>query len=134
MSFGDHILLAGESTIRNVFVGLLYLFTFPIWFTLLPFLAGFFVWRNSNHWAEVLAPLPGINSTGGLLAGGFAFVYVFVLFGLLGAVLPSDTADTTGQSAPENEVGVSRYTNYVSSYRDSITSLDSADTDGIERS
>lgn len=90
MELGDRVpLIIAGSTGRNVVVGIGYLFTFVIWMVLLPFIAAIFVWRNSYRWAEMFSALLGINARGGLVAEGVAFVYVIVLFGILGAALLS---------------------------------------------
>ena len=75
MNFADRVpLMVAGSTGRNVIVAIGYLFTFVIWLTLLPVIAAIFVWRNSYGWAEMFSALPGIKPSGGLVAGGVAFV------------------------------------------------------------
>jgi len=87
MTLTDRIpLMQPESTTRNVVVGIGYLLTSWIWVIFLPFITALFVWRNMYGWADALDGLPGISSGGGLIAGGVAFVYVFVIVSIVGAV------------------------------------------------
>jgi len=100
MSLSDKLpLVADRSTPWKVGVAVLYAVTFPFWLTLLPLIAGLFVWQNFYGWAEGLDRLPGIGADGGLVAGGAAFVYVFVLLGVIGAVLGGGEDGGSGQQA-----------------------------------
>lgn len=95
-------------TIRNILISLLYVATIWIWFPLLPLFVGLFVWRNWFDWATMLDRLPGIGPSGGLLSGVFAFLYVVVIFAMIGAAIggpgPEDTAPPTGDN-PASGVG-----------------------------
>lgn len=94
------------STARNLGVGVLYVVTMPLWLFVFPFIVGLFVWRNIYGWAETLDALPGIGSEGGLVAGALAFVYIVVIFAVLGAAFGGGgdggeqaTASTDGGAA-----------------------------------
>ena len=108
MAINQHVpLMSSGSTIRNLVVGVLYLVTLPIWLTLLPFIAGLFVWRNAYGWASALDALPGIGPDGGLVAGGIAFVYVFVLLAVIGAVMGTGDGGADDTQATMDSSGAS---------------------------
>lgn len=80
------------STIRNVVIALIYLPLIFLW----PFIAAYVVARNRGGAAESLSSIPGISEDGGIVAGVIAFAAMFVLLGLIGAVLPGGDTDTAG--------------------------------------
>ncbi|WP_162993957.1 hypothetical protein [Halalkalicoccus subterraneus] len=91
------------STIRNIIVGLLYLF----FIYLIPFVLAYVVFTNRNGIADELSGIPGISNGGGVVSAIAIFVIAFVALGIIGAVLPADDTTTgtdsatAGNSAPE---------------------------------
>ncbi|SFR61660.1 protein of unknown function [Halogeometricum limi] len=92
--------MKGGSTIRNVLVGIVYVFLLPLLFALLPVTVGLIVGMNVGGAAGKLSVLPGVGDGGGAIAGVAAGVYAVLILGVLGAVVPSD--DTA--EAPEQNV------------------------------
>lgn len=80
------------STIRNVIIALIYLPLIFLW----PFIAAYVVAKNRGGAAESLSGIPGVSKDGGIVAGVIAFVGMFVLLGVIGAVLPGGDTDTAG--------------------------------------
>lgn len=73
------------ATLRNIAFGVVYLFFFPVILPLLPFLVGFFVYRNYGGWATKLSAIPGITTNGGVQSGAVATIYILLVFAVLGA-------------------------------------------------
>lgn len=91
------------STIRNIIVGLVYLF----FIYLTPFVLAYAVFTNRNGIADELSGIPGISNGGGAVSAIAICVIAFVALGIIGAVLPADDTTTgtdsatSGDSAPE---------------------------------
>lgn len=91
------------STIRNIIVGLIYLF----FIYLTPFVLAYAVFTNRNGIADELSGIPGISKGGGVVSAVAICVIAFVALGIIGSVLPADDTTTgtdsatSGDSAPE---------------------------------
>jgi len=93
---------------RNTIIGLVYLFTFPLWLSFIPFIIPILVWRDYAGLATSLSRVPGIKEGGGITSGILSFVFLIVLISVLGAALPepnntgteSQMADTPTSPAP----------------------------------
>lgn len=90
-------------TRRNIALGLLYLCLLPFIVAAIPLYLFFAVGTNRYNLADRLANsplsrLPGLDR-GGWTAGAATFVYVLVVFALVGAAVPSETPDATGSES-----------------------------------
>jgi hypothetical protein len=99
MSVAEKVpLMRQGNTVRNVVITIVYFLTMPIWLILLPVIALVLVWRDYGGIATSLSQIPGISEGGGVLSGVVALVLVFVLFGIIGAAVPS--GEDPGQADP----------------------------------
>ncbi|GGL58791.1 hypothetical protein [Halocalculus aciditolerans] len=98
------------STGRNVVVALLHVAFLPLVIGLIPFWFAYIVYANRGGAAQKLHHLPGIGASGGVQAGAAAFVYIVVLFAVLGTAAagsrPSVTTDvaTTTTTAESGSI------------------------------
>lgn len=78
------------STVRNVIVGLVYLF----FFYLIPFVLAYVIFTNRNGAADKLSGVPGISEGGGVVSAVAIFFISFLILAVISAALPD--ADTPG--------------------------------------
>ena len=91
-------------TLRNIFVGIVYLSLWPLVLVGLLLAIPIAIGTNYRDLANRLSRLPGIDTGGGVTSGVVAGLYLFVLVGLVGAVGGDPAGESSGDPTPTTPV------------------------------